>query len=75
MFLTSIVKVLMYIRAEIIADLLRTIFVKFFPYKSVGFCTKIFQNLKPNIRSSKHNCVRGLLFGMAPKIGNNSKLA
>ena len=31
-------------------------FLKIFPYKSVGFCTKIFQNLKPNIRHSKNFC-------------------
>ena len=55
-FPTPIVKVFMYFRAEINADLLRTIFVTFFPYKSAGFCTKIFQHLKPNNRPSKHNC-------------------
>ena len=56
MFLTSLLSILMYIKAENNADQLRTILVMFFPYKLAGVCTKIFQIFLPNFRPSKNHC-------------------
>ena len=62
MFLTSLLITLIYIRAEINADQLRTIFARLLPSKLDGFCTKIFQIFLPNNRPPKNNCalVRGV---------------